>query len=131
MKFVSKILIFLFILIAFIGCDSSSHKIKLKFWNGFTGPDGRTMLKMVRKFNKENPDIQVKMQRIDWGTYYNKLFVAGIGKRGPDIFVVHADSLARFAYADFLRPIDDFVFSSFNRRTDGSPKRYFGGTFKN
>ena len=101
-----------FLALMISACGDSSGKIKLRFWNGFTGPDGRTMLKMVRKFNKENPDIQVKMQRIDWGTYYNKLFVAGIGKRGPDIFVIHADSLARFAYADFLRPIDDFVFGT-------------------
>ena len=99
----------LFLFLALLGCDSSSYVTKLRFWNGFTGPDGRTMLKMVRQFNKENPDIQVKMQRIDWGTYYNKLFVAGIGKRAPDVFVIHADSLSRFANANFLMPIDELV----------------------
>ncbi len=106
MKFITLALFFLF---ALAGCDSSSRITKLRFWNGFTGPDGRTMLKMVRQFNKENPDVQVKMQRIDWGTYYNKLFVAGIGKRAPDVFIIHADSMARFANANFLMPVDDLV----------------------
>ncbi len=95
---------------ALAGCDAgSARRVKLRFWNGFTGPDGRTMLKMVREFNRENPDVYVQMQRIDWGTYYNKLFVAGIGNRAPDVFVIHADSLARFAHADFLMPVDDLI----------------------
>jgi len=108
----NKIFVLVSTLVFLVGCGRNSNKIKLRFWNGFTGPDGRTMLQIVRKFNKENPDILVQMQRIDWGTYYNKLFVAGIGKRAPDIFVVHADSLARFQYAGFLRPIDDLVFGT-------------------
>lgn len=84
-------------------------KVTLRYWNGFTGPDGRTMLRLVQRFNRENPDVDVTMQRMDWGTYYNKLFVAGLGKRAPEVFVVHADNLARFTGASFVRPVDDIV----------------------
>ncbi|MFY8052261.1 MAG: ABC transporter substrate-binding protein, partial [Armatimonadaceae bacterium] len=67
------------------GCSSNvlggRKQTTVRFWNGFTGPDGRTMLGLVRKFNAENPDIHVVMQRMDWGTFYNKLFVAGLGGR--------------------------------------------------
>jgi len=111
-KLVCKYFVSLLILAAICGCDSSSRKVKLRFWNGFTGPDGRTMLKLVRRFNQENPDIYVQMQRIDWATYYNKLFVAGIGNRAPDIFVIHTSSLMRFAKANFLMPLDDLVVGS-------------------
>ena len=83
--------------------------VHVRFWNGFTGPDGRTMLAMVKRFNRENPDIYVTMQRMDWGTYYNKLFVARLGGRGPDVFVLHTDSIPRFVYAGFLRPCDDLT----------------------
>jgi len=83
--------------------------ITLRFWNGFTGPDGRTMLRIVQRFNRENPGVHVVMQRIDWATYYNKLFVARLGGRGPDVFVLHTDSVPRFVYARFLRPCDDLV----------------------
>jgi multiple sugar transport system substrate-binding protein len=65
------------------------------FWNGFTGPDGRTMLALVRRFNEENPDVQVTMQRMAWATYYNKLFV-GLGGRAPEISVLQSDAFARF-----------------------------------
>lgn len=81
----------------------------IRFWNGFTGPDGRTMLALVRRFNEENPDVRVLMQRMDWGTYYNKLFVAGIGGRAPDVFVIHTDTLGRFHRGGFLRPLDDLA----------------------
>jgi len=106
---VKNLIFFVFLFFWLWGCDSSSSKVKLRFWNGFTGPDGRTILKLVKRFNKENPDIHVQMQRIDWATYYNKLFVAGIGNRAPDIFIIHTSSLMRFAKAKFLMPLDDLV----------------------
>jgi multiple sugar transport system substrate-binding protein len=49
------------------------------------------------------------MQRMEWGTYYNKVFVANAGGRGPDVFVIHADHIARFQVAGFLRPTDDLA----------------------
>lgn len=92
------------------GCLGGSHgKIVLRFWNGFTGPDGRTMLKMVRRFNATHPGIEVVMQRIDWATYWNKLFVAGLGGRAPEVFVLHTRSLVRFAKAGFTAPLDPFL----------------------
>jgi multiple sugar transport system substrate-binding protein len=83
--------------------------VELRFWNGFTGPDGRTMLKIVREFNAAQPRIRVVMQRMDWATYYNKLFVAGLSGRAPDVFVVHTDNMLRLARAGGVRPVDDLV----------------------
>lgn len=92
------------------GCGQGGHrKITVRFWNGFTGPDGRTMLRMVKKFNEQNPDVHVVMQRMAWATYYNKLFVAGIGHRAPEVFVIHTRAMNRFAGAGFARPNDDLV----------------------
>src|SRR6186713_3201562 len=93
-------------------CDHSTSEdepITLRYWNGFTGPDGRTMLALVKRFNQENPDVNVIMQRMEWATYYNKLFVAGLGGRAPDVFVSHAMVLPRFIGAGFLRPVDDLL----------------------
>src|SRR5688500_1027363 len=87
----------------------SGDAVTIRFWNGFTGPDGRTMLALVKRFNRANPDVHVTMQRMDWGTYYNKLFVAGLGGRAPEVFVAHTDSLARFTRAGFVRPVDDLL----------------------
>jgi multiple sugar transport system substrate-binding protein len=96
-----------------IGCDAAgvtgSDTVSLRFWNGFTGPDGRTMLALVKRFNQQNPDVHVVMQRMEWGTYYNKLFVSNLGGRAPQVFVVHSDNVTRFHRAGFLRQMDDIA----------------------
>lgn len=98
------------LLVLLTGCDQAGRQtVTIRFWNGFTGPDGRTMLRMVKKFNAENPDVNVVMQRMDWATYYNKLFVAGMGKRAPEAFVIHTQALHRFARAGFLLGVDDMM----------------------
>ena len=33
-------------------------RLQLSFWNGWTGPDGRVALEMIRQFNEQNPDLQ-------------------------------------------------------------------------
>lgn len=92
------------------GCGKGSDgRVEIRFWNGFTGPDGREMLKIVREFNESQDEIYVTMQRIAWGTYYNKLFVAGIGGRAPEVFVIHNDVIPRFSEANFLRPVDQLL----------------------
>ncbi len=83
--------------------------ITLRFWHGFTGKDGEVMLELVRNFNRENPDITVTVQRMPWGTYYNKLFVAGLADRAPEVFVSHAGAIPRLQRAEFIRPIDDLA----------------------
>lgn len=82
--------------------------VEISFWNGFTGPDGRTMLRMIRDFNEAHPDVRVTMQRMAWATYYNKLMVACIDGRGPDLFIIHASTLPRMERAGFISPAEDF-----------------------
>ena len=107
-------LLFLFALILGLGrsdfqCQAiSKHRtVELNFWNGFTGPDGRIMLGLVRKFNEANPDVQVSMQRMDWATYYNKLMVAAVDGRGPEVFVLQSSSLPRMRRAGFVSNVND------------------------
>ena len=97
------------------GCMDSliggKSQTTVRFWNGFTGPDGRTMLNLVRRFNTENPEIHVVMQRMDWSTFYNKLFVAGLGGRAPECYVLHTRAMLRFALGGFAAPLDPFISS--------------------
>ncbi|NDC00768.1 MAG: extracellular solute-binding protein [Verrucomicrobia bacterium] len=95
-----------------------SQKIPINFWTGFTGPDGEQMVGLIREFHRQNPDVEVSLQRIDWGVYYNKLFVAGLGKRGPEVFVMHAGMLPRFASAGLMAEMDGSL-----RRPDGGDGR--------
>ena len=76
-------------IVSLASCDrptvAGKVPITIRFWNGFTGPDGRAMLGLIKQFNDANPDINVTMQRMDWGLYYNKLFVAGLGGRAGSL----------------------------------------------
>lgn len=80
--------------------------VHIDFWNGFTGPDGRVMLKIVRQFNEANPGIKVTMQRLPWALYYNKLLVAALDHRGPQVFVIPASALTRMVHAGFIAKAD-------------------------
>lgn len=94
------------------GIGLSAKKTQISFWNGWTGPDGAVALEMIRQFNKENPDVQVTMQRMPWDTYYNKLMVAESDGRGPEVFVIHASALPRMQRAGFVSHLDDMYGSS-------------------
>jgi multiple sugar transport system substrate-binding protein len=85
-----------------IASPTGRRQVEIRFWNGFTGPDGRTMLQLIREFGEANPDVRVTMQRMDWATYYNKLMVSAVDGRGPELFVVHASALPRMHRAGFI-----------------------------
>jgi multiple sugar transport system substrate-binding protein len=87
---------------------SANGKTVLNFWNGFTGPDGKAMEEMVRRFRKQNPEIEVRVQTIPWGTYYDKLTLALAYGGAPDVFVMHAGRLPEFQSFQTLQPLDRF-----------------------
>lgn len=87
--------------------SAAPRRVELSFWNGFTGPDGVVMLQLVRKFNEANPDVQIAMQRMDWGTYYNKLMVSVLDRRGPEVFVLQANAMPRMYRAGLVGSVNE------------------------
>jgi multiple sugar transport system substrate-binding protein len=102
------------------GCSSGPRqhelddqgRIVIRFWNGFTGPDGKTMEALVRRFRAQNPDVVVRTQIIPWGTYYDKLTLALAYRGGPDVFVLHAGRLPEFASFGTLQPLGPLLAAS-------------------
>src|SRR3954453_17224205 len=84
-------------------------RMELSYWTGFTGDDGPTMLTLVDQFNKEHPDIQVKMNIILWDQYYQKTPAAVYSGRGPDLGVMQADQIATNAAHEIILPLDDLA----------------------
>ncbi|MCC6729532.1 MAG: ABC transporter substrate-binding protein [Chthonomonadales bacterium] len=76
----------------------------IRFWNGFTGPDGATMERMTKRFTAET-GIPVRMQIIPWATYYDKLTLSLAYGDAPDLFVCHANRIAEFARYQVFAPI--------------------------
>ncbi len=79
----------------------------LKFWNGFTGGDGPTMKALVDKFNSEHANIAVTMTTMQWADYYTKLPTAVSSGKGPDVGIMHVDSVATNAARNVIQPLDD------------------------
>lgn len=113
------------------GCGSAhaaehTGSVEIQFWNGFSGPDGVTMEHIVEAFNKEHPEIHVKMQIIPWGTYYDKVTLGLAFGGAPDVFVLHASRLPEFASHGSLADLShlggqfdssDFVTKAWNAAT--------------
>jgi multiple sugar transport system substrate-binding protein len=94
--------------------DGQGRRI-LHFWNGFTGPDGKTMERMVQRFRDANPDIAVKMQLIPWGTYYDKLTLSLAYGGAPHVCVIHANRLPEFTHYGAVQSLDTLYAASGDR----------------
>jgi len=91
------------------GTGYTGPRVDLQFWNGFTGGDGPFMRDMVRKFNNEHDNINVKMVVQQWADYYQKVPAAVAAGRGPDVGVMHVDTLATNAARNVIIPLDDLA----------------------
>ncbi|CCJ32675.1 ABC transporter substrate-binding protein [Caloramator australicus] len=118
MKKVSAFLLVLTLLVSlFSGCSkSTSNKptefknVQLEFWNGFTGPDGKGMQKIIDQFNKEyEGKINVKTQVMQWGQYYDKIITSVTSGKAPDIGIMHVDTLPKYAKKGVIIPLDELA----------------------
>jgi multiple sugar transport system substrate-binding protein len=105
----------------------ASGVLHLEFWNGFSGPDGATMDKLVKQFNKENRDIQVRVQVIPWGTYYDKVTLGLAFGGAPDVFVLHAPRVPEYAAHRALAPVDELVNTHGPDPADFMPRQWEAG----
>ncbi len=81
--------------------------VTLTFWNGFTGGDGPIMKQLVEQFSTEHENIKVTMNTLQWQDYYAKLPSAVTAGKGPDIAIMHVDSVATNAARRVIQPLDD------------------------
>lgn len=89
------------------GKDYTGPKVDLAFWNGFTGGDGPVMRKLVDEFNAAHGNIKVTMTVYQWIDYYQKVPTAVTTGKGPDIGIMHVDSLGTNAARQVIVPLDD------------------------
>ncbi|HUQ22577.1 MAG TPA: ABC transporter substrate-binding protein [Gaiellaceae bacterium] len=105
-------------------------KVDLQFWNGFTGGDGPFMRDMVTQFNTENENIKVKMVVQQWADYYQKVPTAVASGRGPDVGVMHVDTLATNAARNVIIPLDDVAESLKLAKDDFAATIWDAGIYK-
>jgi len=84
----------LVVLLAVAQVPSGAEPVEVDFWNGFTGPDGPHVQRIINQFNREHEGkIRVRMVVMPWADFYSKLSLALRSRRAPDIGVVHFDQV--------------------------------------
>jgi ABC-type glycerol-3-phosphate transport system substrate-binding protein len=93
--------------------EFGTGEIELLFWNGLTGPDGETMVGLVKAFAEENPDVSVRMERLNWTQQYFPKLLAGLAAGNPpDVFLMHEYEMTQFATMGVLRDLSDVYSNS-------------------
>src|SRR5690625_385370 len=97
------------VLIMLAACSSSSNSsseeatIKYAYWD----KNQEKMLKtIVEEFNKDNPEINVKLELTPYDQYFTKLDAAASGGDLPDVFWMNGPNFVKYASNDMLEPID-------------------------
>lgn len=69
-------------------------KVVLKFWNFWSD---KWMGPVIEEFMKENPDIEVQMERLTWSDGFNKIVTAFAAGDTPDVLELGSTWVAQFA----------------------------------
>jgi multiple sugar transport system substrate-binding protein len=104
--------------------------VSLSFWNGFTGGDGPFMKRLIEQFNAAHPTIKVTMNVYQWTDYYAKVPAAVAAGQGPDLGIMHVDSVATNAARQVVLPLDDVATALALTEADFSPPVWQAGVYK-
>lgn len=65
--------------------------------------------KCIEEFNKEYPDVTVKLEKSSWNEYWTKLEAAATGGSIADVFWLNGPNITKYAQGGVLLPIDEFL----------------------
>ncbi|MEU4406332.1 extracellular solute-binding protein [Streptosporangium sp. NPDC023963] len=103
--------------------DLGSSRTRIRYWHFLGASDGVVMNEMVGAFAKENPDLFVEENVLEWGeAFYTKVAMAGAGGRSPDLATFHLARLPGIGPGLILDPINlDLLAENGLRPEDFSP----------
>jgi multiple sugar transport system substrate-binding protein len=84
--------------------------VTLRFWA--MGREGEVVRELVREFEREHPQIRVRVQQIPWTAAHEKLLTAYVGHATPDVAQLGNTWIAEFEAINALQPLDSFVAAS-------------------
>ncbi|PCN48546.1 ABC transporter substrate-binding protein [Curtobacterium sp. 'Ferrero'] len=73
---------------------------------------------VAKAFERENPDIRIKITQLGWTDYWTKLTAGFIAGTAPDVFTDHLSKFPQFADLDVLWKLDELEATSAIRDDD-------------
>ncbi len=100
-----------FLLAGGAGCGRDTDGVtKLDFW--VMGREGEMVQELVRDFEAQNPDVQVRVQQIPWTAAHEKLLTAHVGKATPDLAQLGNTWVPEFQALGALTELDGLIAAS-------------------
>jgi multiple sugar transport system substrate-binding protein len=112
------------------GDTYTGPNVQLEFWNGFTGGDGAYMTKLIKRFSAEHDNISIKENTVEWVQYYQRVPAAVSAGKGPDLGIMHVDTLATNAARRVIVPLDDLAAALQLKEADFSPAVWQAGIYQ-
>jgi multiple sugar transport system substrate-binding protein len=93
------------------GCgEPQDGRVTIDFWA--MGREGEVVQELTREFERQNPDIRVRVQQIPWSAAHEKLLTAYAGDAMPDVFQLGSTWVPEFVALDAIIPLDDRIAAS-------------------
>ncbi|MCT7353473.1 sugar ABC transporter substrate-binding protein [Streptomyces sp. 15-116A] len=83
---------------------SSAHTVTYWLWDANQLPAYQDCAK---GFERENPELDVKITQLGWADYWTKLTASFIAGTQPDVFTDHIQKFGQFADLQVLEPLDE------------------------
>lgn len=108
-KLLSALIILLAVLLFIGGCgggeEGDPDKTTITYWQ-YTFPSKVEEIdKLIEKFEKENPDIEVIAQDFPHDQYQQKIFAAMEADKGPDIMNIYYGWVPEYVDKEYIQPI--------------------------
>lgn len=104
-------LILLFMCILITGCGAAGDgRVVVDFWG--MGREGEVVRELVPEFERQNPDIRIRVQQIPWTAAHEKLLTAYVGDATPDIAQLGNTWVPEFQVLDGLEDLGPWIAAS-------------------
>ncbi|MFA7419258.1 MAG: sugar ABC transporter substrate-binding protein [Melioribacteraceae bacterium] len=113
------------LLILSVSCSrQKSDKIEINFWA--MGVEGETVAKLIPEFEKQNPNIKVKVLQIAWVAAHEKLITAFASETLPDVFQLGNTWIPEFEAINSIEPLNKLI----SKSTVISKDKFFDGIWE-
>ncbi len=91
-------------LVILLGCSNpSGDRQTLQFWQFWSDIKTKPVIEqLISEFERENPDIKVKITDLTWANGHDKLVISFAAHQPPDLMELGSDWIAEFASNNLL-----------------------------